>query len=524
MAALDLQQVRLSRRRALAAGALGVSWLLAAPRVGLAQTPRTGGVLHAGQIGDPIFNAGAPINLNINNAYLKYTVLEQLIRYRTSLEPELVLVDRFEYNADHTGLVAQLKPDLIFHNGAPVTPADVFFCVEMAANPDKYGPTGPNLVTFARAITDMKALDDRTMQFTFDRARMNMSDFFAYLSIAPAAAYDKVRAGAELPGTGPYRFVSWKPKESIQLAANPNWHATAQEGGPYLDGIDIKLFADDDAMGLALQSGELDLIMYAAPQLAALYKGTPQLQVPPKAGVIYLGLVVDNPLLADPRVRQAIFLAIDRARMVDELQEGLVGGVTSQPWPSTSPAFDPTLEAPLYDPERARGLLSQAGFSQQAPLLLEIYQGVADVAAVIQQNLAAIGMSVEIRQLDNPTSQTKLLNRQYTDLFLNAHVLANVTPVTLLQLAVAYEIPNPMHYASPDYADLIATLDGLDPTSDAARAQYARFNQLFVQDPWLVPLYPNTNLDVTSARVQGLDEFFMALPAAPNFGKVSLKA
>src|SRR6202022_2456999 len=98
------------------------------------------------------------------NRFLLYAVFEQLVRYRRSLEPELVLVDTFEYNPDHTKLVTRLKPNISFHNGAPVTTDDVFFCVDLPANPDKYGGVVSILAPFAKRITSMRALDSRTME------------------------------------------------------------------------------------------------------------------------------------------------------------------------------------------------------------------------------------------------------------------------------------------------------------------------------------------------------------------------
>src|SRR5262245_34936388 len=112
---------RFSRRLGLAAGVSGLSaWLLAScsdseksatdaqPSSGSAPSanvaPKRGGVLRAGWAGDA-YPAGAPLTLP--SYYLNYAVLEQLIRYRNDLKPELVLVDEFEYSAENTRLVAR---------------------------------------------------------------------------------------------------------------------------------------------------------------------------------------------------------------------------------------------------------------------------------------------------------------------------------------------------------------------------------------------------------------------------------
>src|SRR5262249_47083195 len=161
---------------------------------------------------------------------------------------------------------------------------------------------------------------------------------------------------------------------------------------------------DEDAMGIAFDAGEVDLMLLAPPNVAARYKASGQVFIAPKIGLWYLGAVTTNPVLADSRVRQGLFLAIDRKRLVEDLQEGLAGAITAQPWPSTSPAYDPALDAALYDPKRAIALLQDAGFAQDRPLLLEIYKGpLNNVAEVVQENLKDVGIHVDIRVMDTAT-------------------------------------------------------------------------------------------------------------------------
>src|SRR5581483_5587992 len=157
-----------------------------------------------------------------------------------------------------------------------------------------------------KMITTMQKLDDRTVQFTFDQPRVNITDFFAQLAITKQATYDKLKAGQDVEGTGPYAFKSWTPNQSYQMVANPKWHAPAGEGGPFLDSISVKLFSDINAIGIAYDAGELDAIVGATGALATPYKAKNQTYLAPQAGLIYCGMVVTNPLLKDARVRQAI--------------------------------------------------------------------------------------------------------------------------------------------------------------------------------------------------------------------------
>jgi peptide/nickel transport system substrate-binding protein len=542
MAALRLTRpngsTRLSRRQVLAAVTLSLSGSLQAAcsgnngptrKVTLAANaptsnvapPAKGGVLRAAYAGDA-YPAGAPLTLP--SYYINYPVLEQLVRYRHDLTAELVLVDEWDFSTDKTRLVARLKPGLTFHNGAPVTSDDMLFAVDVQANPDKYGvapgPYGP----FAQRVVDKKVLDKRTAEFQFDKPRVNNTDLFVNLPITPATMVADLVAGKDVQGTGPFRFVNMKPNESIRLEANRNWHGTDKEGGPFLDAIDVRIFADADAMGLAFDAGELDLILLAPPNVAARYKAAGQVHIAPKIGVWYLGAVASNPILTDPRIRQALFLAIDRKRLVEELQEGLAGGITAQPWPSTSPAYDPTLDAAFYEPARAMALLREAGFAQSQPLALETYTGpLSPVAEVVQRNLKDVGVRVEIREMDAATFNARWRGRQFTDLFMASHAGANLLPLTLFQRAFPFQAVNPMHYESAEFTDIVSSIESLEPTSDAAKQEYKRFNTLFHEDPWLIPLMPQARVDLVSKNVRGFGDYFVTYEQEANFATIGLK-
>jgi peptide/nickel transport system substrate-binding protein len=160
---------RFTRRAVLAAGGAGLATWLLGPTFASAQVvPTRGGVFQFGGIGgDPNWSAGTPTNGS--SYFLVYTTTEPLVRYRGSIEPELVLVDEFTLNSEYTSLVARLKPGLTFHNGAPVTPQDVMFCVEMLANSAKYGVIPSPFSGIAKQIVDMTPLDSRTVEFHFDK-------------------------------------------------------------------------------------------------------------------------------------------------------------------------------------------------------------------------------------------------------------------------------------------------------------------------------------------------------------------
>ncbi len=483
-------------------------------------TPKSGGTLTGAQVADVSFNTGYPFVFAAENPYLNTLPVESLIRYRHSLEPENVLAERYEFNSDKTKLTVALKPDLTFHNGAKVTPEDVFFGLDLITNPSAFGVTGSfQLATLAKTVIEKKKLDERTMEFTFDKARPNANDLFAQLMVTQKATYDQLKVGKDAQGTGPYKFTSWLTGQTLKFEPNKSWHLASKEGGPYLDGINIKFFADKDAMALAYQAGDIDLILGPAAKDAKPYKDKGLTRVAPKVGLTYCGINVTNPLLKDARVRQALFLAVDRDRIVNELGEGF-GKVTSQPWPDTSPAYDPALDEPLYDPDKAKSLLKQAGFSQSEPIPLDLRPTYNDIGALLKENFEAVGVKVQLNPIEANAFLAKLRKREFQGLWSTTHAFSDLTPLTNFQQTFPYQVPNISYYESPTYLDIIAQLESLDPLSDAAKEQYRRFNKLWLEDPWLIPLSPNSRTDLVSTALRGYDEYFIAPSNAPNFAKV----
>lgn len=490
-----------------------------------AATPVKGGTLKAGQVTDMVLNTGFPYVLLPQNRYFGYAGIETLVRYRKDLTPELVIADRFEYNADRTGLTVSLKQGVTFHDGSPVTPEDVFHGIDVILDPKKFNITGSfQLATFAKVIKDKKKVDERTMEFTFDKARVNMTDFFAQLGITKAATFPDLMTGKNVQATGAYMFKSWTPGQSFRLERNPNWHGIAKEGGPYLDAIEVKLFADVDAMGLAFESGEVELLMGISASIAKRFRDKKLTRLAPKVGLSYIGTNVTNPLLKDKRVRQALFLALDRKRFAEEIGEGFYG-TTVQPWPEGSPAFDPELEKPFYDPDKARDLLNQAGFTQDQPLKIE-YSGASWTAhaPVWKENLEAIGVKIELAPMEGNAFTAKFVRRQLTDMFVSSHAFCDLSPLTNFQQTFPYRIPNIGYFEDSEYVQFISDLEKVDPMSSEAKALYKKFNQLWLDQAWLVPFAPNVRIDVVGANVQGFDEYFLTLSQSPNFVKVWKKA
>lgn len=487
------------------------------------ETPRKGGTLRMNHSGDLQLNAGYPFVVAPPNRILPWLVHEPLIRYRNDVRnPELLLVDQFEYSADRTKLTVRLKPDITFHDGAPLTPEDVFFSIDFSVNPKGYGVTVAGTPSrLGRAITERKKVNERTMEFTFDRPRWDMTGYFATLNIHREGSLPKMLAGEALNGTGPYALEKWTPGVGITFVPNRNWHLSAQEGGPYLDRVEVRIFADESAAATAFEAKELDVVFRLPGAEARRFRD--RVRRAPRIGGLFMGMVVKNPMLADPRVRQAVFWATDRDRIAKEVGEGFYPA-TVQIWPEYSPAYDPELDKPYYDPEKAKSLLSQAGFSQDRPLEIPYTQRSEASVLIVKENLEAIGIKTAPKLTETAVFINTLRQRQYGDFYVAGMNFSDPVPASALLNNFNVAVPNQAYQESPELKDILAKIGGVDPLGEEAKELYRRFNRLWVEDPWISVLEPSGALDVASDRVQGFDEYFIVPLQAPNFGRIWLKA
>ena len=482
-----------------------------------------GGILRAGQTAEINPTTGYPFVLLAENPYLGLP-LDTAIQYKGSLDPELVLAERYEFNDDLTGVTLTLKPGLEFHNGAPVTSSDYLFGLELLSDPAAFGVAGAfQLTNFSKSITEWKAVDDLTMEFTFDKPRPNMTDFFAQLYVTHRDSYSDVIEGKGIQGTGPFTWKEWSPGEGVSFERFENYHRSDVIGGPYLDGVEVKFFADVDAMGLAFEAGELD-VFFSDPNVASRFRDAGQTRLANKRGLRYCGMNVTSDELGDPRVREALFRAVDRERLVNEIGEGF-GDVSSQPWPSSSPAWREELEAPLFDPERSRELLAEAGYQQGRPIQIDhrTTQTYIDTASVLKENFEAVGVEITLNAMEPTAFIERLRAREFPDMWITAHAFSDLSPVTNFLMTFPYREGNMSFYEPEEYIAIIRALETVTALSPEAQVQYDEFAQLWLENPWLIPLIPTQAIMVASDKVKGFDSFGIA-PAVPPYGEMWLEA
>jgi peptide/nickel transport system substrate-binding protein len=205
--------------------------------------------------------------------------------------------------------------------------------------------------------------------------------------------------------------------ERIEYVSNADYHL----GAPQIDRFVLRIVAQP-AMLAGLMNGDIDLL--AGGQMGALTladfnvaKDEAHLNAEAVNAFTYHYISIDN---ANPLMTRDVRVAIDRAvnkqRIVDEILGGN-GRVAFSPWIEGHPYSNPNIQVDNFDPDEARRLLDEAGWDESEELMLSVPAGNIfreQVAVLVQQDLAAVGMNVRIQQFDSAAQFEAILSGEST--------------------------------------------------------------------------------------------------------------
>ena len=288
------------------------------------------------------------------------------------------LAERLELPEGKTGvrLTFRLQPGARWGDGVPLTTADVIFSYRVGKDP-KTGVSGAELY---RRILKIEAKDDKTFtvdidKLTFDYAALNdfeiLPEHIERDAFADPAQY-RIRTRYDTDPTnpglyyGPYRITEVSPGSHIVLERNPTWWGKK----PYFRRIVLWTIENTAALeanllahGIDMVAGELGFSLDEALAFEKRHGG--EFRVSYKPGLTYehIDLNLDNPILADRRVRQAMLYAVDRDAISSELFAGR-DPVADSFVPQLDWIYTDQVRRYPYDPGKARALLEAAGWHQ----------------------------------------------------------------------------------------------------------------------------------------------------------------
>jgi peptide/nickel transport system substrate-binding protein len=310
--------------------------------------------------------------------------------------PQIATAWRF---IDDTHVELDIRRDVKFQDGTPLSADDVVFSVKRITDPSF---KSPQLSQFDQ-IADAEALGPTKVRLTMSKPYPVLLAQLVKLSIVPKAYVEKVGDQAfnlKPLGSGPYRVRTWQKGVQVTLDANEGYW----RGRPPFRTVIFRAVPDVSTRIADLKTGRADLIRLLPPDQAIALKGDARLTVlsVPTERVGYLFINAQAGPTADVRVRHAIAYAIDKQSLVDALLQGFGKPVNSV---GAEPIFGylPDIAGYDYDPAKARALIKQAGAQGAAVTFLTSPAYDRQVVEAIQQMLNDVGLKVEVVTLDQAT-------------------------------------------------------------------------------------------------------------------------
>jgi peptide/nickel transport system substrate-binding protein len=299
----------------------------------------------------------------------------------------------------------------------------------------------------------------------------------------------------------------WAQGDHISLVKNPNYW---QSGRPYLDAIEYKVLPDAQTMVAQFEAGALDMALNPPLQDAGRLKNDPQYQVVtnPLTGRYYTaGWNVATPPLNDKRVRQALNFAMNRQRFADSILLGLSKPITL-PWIPGSPAYEADKANYFaFDLDRARSLLAQAGAGQFSMeyLISPNFPELSNFGQIYQADLATLGVSLTIKQLESAAFFAAINNRTYPGMFAITSARADLAPgITILSTQGFNPDTNNEGFSSDAYSQLAAAMaTETDPVKQ--KQVYTQMNDLLLDEAFAVAIASASPRMLLRANVQGID-------------------
>jgi peptide/nickel transport system substrate-binding protein len=348
--------------------------------------------------------AGEPDQLDPQktSAYFSFEVLENvfdtLVEPDDNLEMRPALAASWDVSPDQLIWTFNLRKGVTFHDGSPFTADDVVYSYrriidQQLANVDKFS-----------AVSGVTAADPATVRITVKQPTPNLLTNlggFKGMAIVQRKNVESGQVATHPVGTGPFAFQGQKSGDSITLKANPAYWA----GAPRVSGVTFRFISEPSTALSALQAGEIDWTDSIPAQRVAQLKDDDSLTlaVTPSNDYWYFALNEARRPWNDVRVRQAISYAIDRSAVVQATSYGTA--VANQlAIPKGNPWYTP-YDNYRHDIGKAKSLLRDAGAAPKSldMLVTSEYPETVTAAQIIADNLAPLGITVNIRTVDFAT-------------------------------------------------------------------------------------------------------------------------
>lgn len=419
----------------------GLMMLAACAPAPLASTPATGTPqpaatqeLVVGAPDDQFQNEYQPLKSRLGNYPISVNMCETLVRLGEDFSLRPLLATSWELMGSNTWRF-HLRQGVKFWDGSPMTANDVKWSLDRTAR----GQQGYSFIGEGSTVV----VDPQTVDVTPTQPNLRLIEQILH------PTYAIMKNGTDLAQqpmcTGPFAYVDYQKAQQLVVQRNPDyWGQKA-----LLQKMTFRFYPDPNTRQLALQSGEVDLMMDLPPAQVATVKGQKGLQVMNapvgRTMLMYLNIHGQDPyvLLQDISLRQALGYALDRKIMVDKIWEGNAAVVQTMGPPEILGDFAKNVQGFTYDQAKANQLLDGVGWIKGADgvrvkggqrlsiTLIGWAEWDNQTLEYIQSQLASVGIDMKINKSADQASYSKLLDAGQFDIDLEGPNQNDGNPIFL---------------------------------------------------------------------------------------------
>jgi peptide/nickel transport system substrate-binding protein len=488
----------LTRRTTLVSAGLVAANALLPLSAFAADEPRRGGTLVIGSTQTPRHLNGA-VQSGTATALPSTQIFASPLRFDDKWNPQPYLAESWKLADDGKSLTLKLRKDAVFHDGKPVTSADVAFSImAIKANHPFTTMMGP--------VDKVETPDAYTavVRMSVPHPAIVLAMSPALCPILPKHIYgdgqdlkNHPRNSTDVVGSGPFRVTDFKPAQRVVLERFDKFFMPNR---PYLDKIIVNITPDSASLMLGLERGDIQMVPFATlPTDLKRLANDPKVALTPKGydGIGALNWLAFNTAkkpLSDVQVRKAIATALDKNFITKALMGGFAT-VSDGPLVASSPFAVPDLVRYPLDLKKAGEMLDAAGYKAGAngerfKLTIDYLPGADDqqknVAEYTRGQLKKVGIVVEVRaSADFPAWAKRLASHDFDlsmdtvfnwgDPIIGVHrtyLSTNIKPIVWT---------NTQSYANPKVDELLNTAGSLiDPTQ--RKAYYATFQKIVTDE------------------------------------------
>jgi len=456
------------------------------------------------------------------SASLESLIFNALIRWNSNGNIEPDLAQKWDISADGLVYTFYLRKGVRFHDGVECTTRDVKFTFDKFIDPQVDSP----FRSFFNLVKEFKVIDSYTFQIVltkpFPSFIYRLIRYIIPKHLLKDANLQNAPFNFKPIGTGPFRFKEWRKDNQIVLEYNPDYY----EGRPYLDKIMVKTYADSRELWTALMRQEVDLALFIEREDYEIIKNDSAFKTYafPVDGYYSIVYNLDDPILADKRVRQAIAYGIDRKSLIEKIGFGY-GLECNGPFYPGSIGFNAQVQAMEFNPDKAIALLSEAGWNdvdrdgilEKEGEKLEIRMLVdkrSDVyrrmAMLLRQQLSEIGIKLMVQLYNDENELTEEFLQQNKSQAQLKLLLAGIAPDQIeadWSSQGAERVANLWVYRNPEVERYFALGK---TTQDTKKREwiYQEIHRFIYVDQPVCFLYFPFHFHVVSSKFENVDDFF----------------